>query len=722
MILIIILLLSTSCILAEDGWNWQNPRPQGNDLKDIFIIDRDHAVTVGEFGTVMRTSNGGADWQIQNNAGGVPNTLNGVFFINAQTGWAAGEKGTILRTGNGGVSWTRQNSHTEIDMYDIYFIDEQKGWCAGRWGKLLKTTDGGQNWQAVISGTQRALKTIVFTDQDNGWIAGHGGVILHTENGGNSWKYQALDKGAHFQSIHVVNANTAWVAGEDGFVYQTKDGGQNWQKKEHAFSGDILSIHFFDDSRGILCGYATEYNEGIKYQGAGTILTTDDGGATWQIQVADTISPLKNMRLLPSGSGWAVGDRGYIIAIEENGKQHAVQSKSVPGVFYSADFIDNNNGWVVGYQTIIHTSNGGDKWESQEAEGISELLGVHVIDENTAIAVGGELISSGNDFKIHSQILKTEDAGKTWRYIRNQTMEYVFDIEFVNANTAWVVGYPNLIAKTTDGGQTWQTQTTASDNLFWAVTFIDASTGWAVGNSGRIRKTTDGGATWISQRSGTSLYLYDVVFLTAQKGWIVGEGGTILKTEDGGENWTKINSPKMTTFNSIFFIDANHARIVGNRGVLLRTDDGGNTWYDLPSGTEEDLSCVYFADDQTGWIISYQGTILKTTTGGINNTEQQYIADDLLPTKLILQQNYPNPFNAETIISYAVGANGHSPQHVELSIYNILGQRVATLVSERQQAGQYRVKWDASGFTSGIYLCKLNAGQYQAVKRLVLLK
>jgi hypothetical protein len=91
---------------------------------------------------------------------------------------------------------------------------------------------------------------------------------------------------------------------------------------------------------------------------------------------------------------------------------------------------------------------------------------------------------------------------------------------------------------------------------------------------------------------------------------------------------------------------------------------------------------------------------------------------DLLAADYVLNQNYPNPFNPKTVISYqlAVGSK------VELTIYNLLGQKVATLVSAKQRAGQYQAEWDASGFSSGIYFYRLNAGNFQEVKKMVLLE
>jgi len=91
----------------------------------------------------------------------------------------------------------------------------------------------------------------------------------------------------------------------------------------------------------------------------------------------------------------------------------------------------------------------------------------------------------------------------------------------------------------------------------------------------------------------------------------------------------------------------------------------------------------------------------------------------LFPNKLLLHQNYPNPFNPKTNINYEVPVISE----VDLSIYNILGQKVATLVSKKQPAGTYKVEWDALGFTSGIYFYKLETENgFTQTKKLVLLK
>ncbi|MBD3233381.1 MAG: T9SS type A sorting domain-containing protein [candidate division Zixibacteria bacterium] len=91
---------------------------------------------------------------------------------------------------------------------------------------------------------------------------------------------------------------------------------------------------------------------------------------------------------------------------------------------------------------------------------------------------------------------------------------------------------------------------------------------------------------------------------------------------------------------------------------------------------------------------------------------------ELLPQTAILGNNYPNPFNAHTKIRFTLPSSGN----VNLSIFNLLGQKMTTLVDGYKQAGQHTVTWDASNYSSGIYFYKLTAGDKVFTKRMMLLK
>jgi hypothetical protein len=109
--------------------------------------------------------------------------------------------------------------------------------------------------------------------------------------------------------------------------------------------------------------------------------------------------------------------------------------------------------------------------------------------------------------------------------------------------------------------------------------------------------------------------------------------------------------------------------------------------------------------------LSFLDSIMSISTGIFDKHKN-------LLSSFNLYQNYPNPFNPSTMISYQLPMTSE----VELSIYNILGQKVQTLVLEKQNAGNLQVEWDASGFSSGIYYYKIEAGEFQDVKKMVLLR
>lgn len=92
--------------------------------------------------------------------------------------------------------------------------------------------------------------------------------------------------------------------------------------------------------------------------------------------------------------------------------------------------------------------------------------------------------------------------------------------------------------------------------------------------------------------------------------------------------------------------------------------------------------------------------------------------EEALPTDYWLSQNYPNPFNPETDIRFGLP----SVSEVRLDIFNVLGQKVATLVDKKMSAGYHTLTWDAGAHASGIYLYRLHAGDFVESKKMVLIK
>ena len=98
-----------------------------------------------------------------------------------------------------------------------------------------------------------------------------------------------------------------------------------------------------------------------------------------------------------------------------------------------------------------------------------------------------------------------------------------------------------------------------------------------------------------------------------------------------------------------------------------------------------------------------------------SNEHMDYLGN---PDVFTLHQNYPNPFNPTTILPYDLKAD----VHVKLTVFNLVGQVVQVLVDEYQPVGSYEVVFDASQLPAGVYLYKLQVGEYSSVKRMTLVK
>ena len=136
------ILLSFICIntsFAQQGWFWQNPLPQGNVLFDLEIINKNTVLGVGGPYTVVKTSDNGETWKVNNSNTYPP--MNSVCLVDTLQGWAAGFEGELIRTTDSGETWINLESGTDKDLFSIYFIDESIGWLAGQNGTIRKTTE-----------------------------------------------------------------------------------------------------------------------------------------------------------------------------------------------------------------------------------------------------------------------------------------------------------------------------------------------------------------------------------------------------------------------------------------------------------------------------------------------------------------------------------------------------------------------------------------------------
>src|SRR2546423_46327 len=118
-LLISFLFVCTGTSFAQLEWSWQNPLPQGNTLEAVKFIDANTGIAVGEKGTILRTTDGGATWIFHSIGTSV--SLQGVSFTGASTGTVVGSGGAIFRTTDGGATWISQTSGTTNYIYGVSF-------------------------------------------------------------------------------------------------------------------------------------------------------------------------------------------------------------------------------------------------------------------------------------------------------------------------------------------------------------------------------------------------------------------------------------------------------------------------------------------------------------------------------------------------------------------------------------------------------------------------
>jgi photosystem II stability/assembly factor-like uncharacterized protein len=316
-------------------------------------------------------------------------------------------------------------------------------------------------------------------------------VLLTTAQLYSQWTLQSNPMGLtdEIYAVFPVNASTVYAVCEREIVLKTTNAGTNWFKqKEGVSTRSFLAVWFLNENTGFVAG---GYNQ-LQYDGC--ISKTTNGGANWK----DTVI---------SGTE-----------------------------FNSLYFINANTGFaggtiLAGNSPLYKTTNGGAAWFSftVSAYGISDI---DFINENTgwaaATTAGGEAI------------LKTTDGGNNWSIVSSLGGGIsLSSIDFVNANNGWISGnmgspYGGLLRKSTDGGVTWFQQTNHNSNIIWSLCFLNENTGWATGQPELLQKTTNGGINWNQQSTPAANWIMDVKFVNENTGWAVGSQGKIFYTSNGG--------------------------------------------------------------------------------------------------------------------------------------------------------------------------------------------
>lgn len=301
--------------------------------------------------------------------------------------------------------------------------------------------------------------------------------------------------------------------------------------------------------------------------------------------------------------------------------------------FYSANFVDENTGWLNGHTDRTFETTEIDRNANANANANRNARPTPTPEKTP------DPLKANQGF----EVLQTTDGGKTWRQIPDQFKHKIRSVWFVDPQQGWALTIDRDILNTTDGGSTWALQRKAGKvqlkllhnrrepvveqpEQIDYIRFIDPLHGWAWGGGrkdnyseqpGIFLITSDGGKNWSEVAYPFDQNVWGIFFLDAKNGWASTEG-TFYRSRDGGVNWAKVETklPEQV-FRSIFFVDENNGWVVTRDGRLAKTSNGGRTWTNIYKiKLEYKMRDVHFWDEDRGWAVGDNGAMLYTPDGG----------------------------------------------------------------------------------------------------------
>jgi outer membrane protein assembly factor BamB len=327
-------------------------------------------------------------------------------------------------------------------------------------------------------------------------------------------------------------------------------------------------------------------------------------------------------------------------------------------------------------------------------------------DSDNIYAAMQQMYSVGGEIYAKAVIIKINDAGEVlWEesFDNFGGKKVIFDNE---GNPIFLAEDSRIIKFNPEGDTLWTREYPYIGDIIITMDLIVDSdnnilfTGYGIGDESwdyfTYKLSSDGEELWMRKfnsdeklkdyASSIALDKEDNVYITgsSHNSISVGFCYTIKYSADGELKWK-------------YKFDAPHSKFENGNGIFV--DDSNNVYV----GGE-------VADSTNGWnFLAFK--IRQDYSTGITESDNP-------PEAFSLSQNYPNPFNPSTVISYQLPV----VSKVTLIVYDLLGREIAVLVNEEKQPGVYEIEFDASNFSSGIYLYRIKAGSFMETRKMILLR
>ncbi len=379
--------------------------------------------------------------------------------------------------------------------------------------------------------------------------------------------------------------------------------------------------------------------------------------------------------------------------------------------------------WACGnIGTVIKSSNMGDNWTNGNQSGITAnitLNHIYCINENIVLA-------AGNDGSL-AYLYKTINGGASWEPVKQQAGSKFNALHFIDNNTGILIGDPVggrwSIWKTINGGINWDStgcflpqdgNEKGFSNSLWA----SGNNIWFGTDNFRVYKTDNYALSWQTLSTGTeknsaSLW-FDFDFNIGLSG-----NTNLIRTINSGNNWSI--EPLPGSGNIISTTGSAHSRfnwVIRSDNRIYLNPHNSNNWvhdYTAPNG-----NYTYISIERNGY---FSGAVFALRdNGGISRTYFLSLGINTISTSIPenfrLEQNYPNPFNPVTKIRFELPVAGY----VNLSIFDVMGQKIETLVNGKMIPGVFEAEFNASKLNSGVYFCRLSTENFSETKKMILIK